>query len=254
MNEKDPFGELKRLIDENPERITILEDEIDLKIQMEYYKYTRNAKKNVEKFDVNNLISDLFISDIDIDAKRNILTLLASIDDVAALRAIEKFRENPDSGLEQWSTLAWQESRMLISSNILDESPVFISTGLGGKDKRLRYSVGIVSIDDAPLNEFQQKILLSELEFGCKKEDCEIEDVVFEESVAVLTILIPLVVDIRNLFQNVLLAANQFGDFLRESFVVTNMYKISPSQIRTDFLKKKDDKDDLIIDFNYDEE
>ena len=60
---------------------------------------------------------------------------MAAIDDVGAYRSIEKYSKNADDELKHWSLLALQESRMLLQSKLLDQSQIFISTGLGGEGK-----------------------------------------------------------------------------------------------------------------------
>ena len=51
-DKNDPFSELRRLIQENPDRVTILEEEIDLKLQMEFYKSIRKAQKNISNYNL----------------------------------------------------------------------------------------------------------------------------------------------------------------------------------------------------------
>ncbi len=60
-------------------------------------------------------------------------------------RAIESFIEEAEEALGFLGILALNESRMLLESKILDENQVFISTGLGGKDEKLRYFVVLMS-------------------------------------------------------------------------------------------------------------
>ena len=92
--------------------------------------------------------------------EKKILCDLAFIDDVKAYRRIEKFIESASGTLKQWATLSLQESRMLLQSSLLDEQQVFISTGLGGKGKKLRYFVVFLSVNENEmLSSTQQKLL-----------------------------------------------------------------------------------------------
>jgi hypothetical protein len=235
-NLKDPFGELKRLVKENPDRITILEEEIDVKLQMEYFRFSREAKKESHLPDVGELVSSLLEPTGDLDSKKKLLASLASINDVAAFRAIESYKNDPSPELAKWAILAFQESRMLISSKILDESPVYISTGLGGRDRKLRYSIGIASCGNDDFTDFQKRIIASEMDFSFKNRNSEIEETSFYCNVAVFGVLIPIDVDLRELMKSAIKAVNQFGSFLRESFMITNMHKISPQQASIDLL------------------
>lgn len=235
MREKnDPFRELKRLIQQNPERVTILEEEIDIKLQMEYYKLTREAKSIVDTYNLDQVVAEVFAPMVDVADKKKKLILLASFNDVSAFRAIERYQENPDPGLEKWAILAYQESRMLISSQLLDDVPVFISTGLGGKGRKLRYSIAMANSQGDSFSEFQQKIILSEMEFIFKSQKSDIETTDFKSNIVLFSVLIPLEVDVRELLNKSIRAINQFGSFMKESFMITNMQKITVEQMEAE--------------------
>ncbi len=254
-DKNDPFSELRRLIQENPDRVTILEEEIDLKLQMEFYKSIRKAQKNISNYNLEWVIDELFNPNSDVGNKKTMLTVLSAFNEVAAFRAIERYRTNPDTGLEKWSVLAYQSSRMLLSSKLLDSVPLFISTGLGGKDRKLRYSVGMSSASGIELNDFQQKIILSEIDFLFKKNHSEIEHSEFFENIALFVFLIPLEVDVRQLLNQSILSINQFGSFLKESFMITNMQKITVTQMQDDLLKEhQSEQNSLNTDLKDDEE
>ncbi len=256
MNDKnDPFGELKRLIRENRDRITILEEEIDIKLQMEYYKYTREAKRRRKLVDTDVLIERLFDQSEDADRKKETLVDLASANDVLALRALERFKNDPLPGFEKWAVLACQECKMLISSNLLNDSPVFISTGLGGKNLKLRYSLGMGAAGDDELTDFQQRIINSEMDFAFKNCDSEIEECNFNGKMAIFTVLIPLDIDVRDLLTGIIKSINQFGSFLKESFIITNMHKITVAQVEKEFAEIGQlDDENTMLNFNDDEE
>ncbi len=80
-----------------------------------------------------------------LQVKKEILARLATIEKVECYRVIEAFLEIAEEDLHDWALLALNESRMLLESKILDENQVFISTGLGGKEEKLRYFVALMS-------------------------------------------------------------------------------------------------------------
>lgn len=85
------------------------------------------------------------------------LTVLATLDDISIYRAIENFSKQ-DTPLKSWATVALQQSRMLIQSNLLEDPEIFISTGLGGRGNLLRYfCVFLNRQKENSLEEFQQK-------------------------------------------------------------------------------------------------
>jgi hypothetical protein len=56
--------------------------------------------------------------------------------------------------LKDWAALSLQESRMTLESSLLDENQVIISTGLGGKAKKLRYFAVIAAKRRENFSEF----------------------------------------------------------------------------------------------------
>jgi len=94
------------------------------------------------------------------------LVKLASINSVEAFRTIERYLKEPNHSLRDWAKLAFQESKLLLESKLLDENQVLISTGLGGKGMKLRYFTVILSDTGENLTKIQKKIINSELGSG----------------------------------------------------------------------------------------
>ncbi len=254
-DKKDPFSELRRLIQDNPDRVTILEEEIDIKLQMEFYRLVREAYKSTEVYVLDQVIDELFDAGVDVVQKKRMLVLLASTDEVAAFRAIERYREHPDNGLEKWALMAYQSSRVLISSQLLGDVPLIIATGLGGQGRKLRYSIGLAGSKGDDFSEFQRKIILSEMGFLLKSHQSTIESSEFHGDIVLLTVLIPLEVDVSGLLDKCITAINQFGSFLKESFLITNMLKITAGQMQDELLGEQNVfNTDFELDLTDDEE
>lgn len=216
-----------------PENFSILEEQIDVELQMEYFNYSRELRAGFSEEMIMEHKTDLFDSGIPLDEKKNLLVLLASQEKVEAFRAIEKYVKNPDGELRNWSILALQESRMLIQSSLMDEQQVYISTGLGGKDKKLRYFV--VFIAKESFTEFsasQQKLIKTEMEFSFKKNEGELEEFEAEENLAVAVLLLPVKCDIQNVFISIINECNQYGNFIRPDIIITNVKRMSIDEIK----------------------
>ncbi|NOZ45877.1 MAG: hypothetical protein GXO79_03755, partial [Chlorobi bacterium] len=155
------FDKLRELASQLDGNFNILENVIDVNVQMEYFKYSRNVKKDIDAKSILSKINNLFNENISISDKKHLLSQLASLDDVKAFRAIEKYMKNSDELLHDWALMAYQESKMLLESSLLDESQVFISTGLGGKGTKLRYFIVLFSKSGKQFNKVQQKDYLS---------------------------------------------------------------------------------------------
>ena len=145
MEEKQFYQNIQKVLDDLPDNFSILEEQIDIEVQMKYFEFAKKVRSR-------NLVSEcfenreqLYLPEVSLERKREILLSIATIDDVKAFRAIEKFVGMAEGEIKQWAVLAFQESRMLIQSSLLDEQMVFISTGLGGKGQKLRYYVVFIN-------------------------------------------------------------------------------------------------------------
>lgn len=229
------FDKLKNISGKFPDRFNILEEQIDVKLQMEYFKFSKKIKTDAKKlkhtieFDELPDITENNLTDEDL---KGTLVKLASIDDPKAFRILEEFCKNENHPLHQWALLAMQESKMLLESSLLDENQIFISTGLGGKGNMLRYFIVLVGDKIIEFQEFHQKMIHSEMDFALKNSASELEEVSFSENYALITVLIPFNVEIQRIFKNALDEMNQYGSFLKDNFLITNVKKLSLPEIK----------------------
>lgn len=245
MEEDKFYNNIQKVLEEIPENYSILEERIDIEIQMKYFEFTKElrAKNRAEEYFQER--EKLFQDEVSVEEKKEILTAIAVYDDVKAYRTLEKYVDEADGELKQWAVLALQESRMLMQSSLLDEQQVFISTGLGGKGKKLRYYVVFLSQSmDEMLSNTQQKLLKDELIFELKKHEGEFESMDFMEGFSCSLVMVPLSVDIKVVFQNIIDECNQYGNFLQEDLVITNVKIMSRSEIIQLIHKKKNQNSD----------
>ncbi|MCU4166604.1 hypothetical protein [Carboxylicivirga caseinilyticus] len=222
----------KEKIKQYGDNISVLEEEIDLKLQMEYLKESANVKKVLDAVQVLKDKNKLFDDGMSLSDKRILLSKLASVNEVEAFRTLELYKQKPDKSLMEWSVLAYQESKMLLESSLLDKPPLFISTGLGGKGTKLRYFIVIKSIKGKYFSDFQTQVILKEIEYSFKKEEAELEDIRFFGYFATLTVLIPLSVGLKTLLADVVQTCNEMGGFVDKRMLITNSRKLTLNQIK----------------------
>lgn len=233
MEEDNIYKRIQEAISSLPENFSILEEQIDVELQMEYFNYGRDIKAGFTNEMILQHRVDLFDQNIPIDEKKNLLVLLATQEKVEAFRTIEKYAKNPDPELREWSILALQESRMVIQSSLMDEQQVYISTGLGGKGQKLRYFVVFISRENVPeYSTIQRKLIQNEIEFAIQKNDGHIEEIRFYENLAVSLLLLPIKSDIQGIFSSVINECNQYGDFVRQDIIITNVKRMSVDEIK----------------------
>jgi hypothetical protein len=238
MEEDIFYDNIQKALENLPDNFSILEEQIDMEVQWQYFEFSgkmRTPELSEECFENREQLFDPATGD---GRKKEILSGIAIIDDVAAYRTIEKFMKTAGGELKSWATLAFQESRMLLQSSLLDEQQVFISTGLGGKGHKLRYfTVFINQQQQELLTSTQRKLLKDELIFELDKCDGEVEVVDFMEGFSTAQVMLPLKTDIKQIFRNIIDECNQYGHFLNDDFMVTNVKVLTRGEI-IQFLEK----------------
>jgi hypothetical protein len=239
MNNQNPFEQVQRYFEDFQGDINILDEQIDMKLQMEYFDQSKELKNDLLGDDWLEKSNVLFDEDTNIVFQKKILVQLASIDDVKAYRIIERFTQQASADIKHWALMAQQESRMILQSKLLEHSQVLISTGLGGKGNKLRYFFALFSKNSEAFSEYQQKIIKGEFEFVFQKEDSEIESVEFIDDVSLILALVPIHTPIQNVFTKAVTECNLYGNFVRENCIITNVRKMNIEEVKA-FLKKNE--------------
>lgn len=232
MEEDKLYHNIQKALENLPENFSILEEQIEIDLQMKYFEYAKSiGNRNILSECFENR-EELFSIETRDERKKEILSAIARIDEVVAYRTIEKFAKSAEGELKQWAILAFQESKMLIQSSLLDEQQVFISTGLGGKGKKLRYYVVFINKNrNDLLSKTQQKLLKDELIYELNGNDSVFETIDFMEGFCTALVMIPLQADVKTIFRNIVDECNQYGNFLNEDMIVTNVKIMSRSEI-----------------------
>lgn len=232
------YDKIEEMFGKNPGNLNILEQKIDVDVQMEYFEFSKKMASEFDEYWAIDQADSLLDEDYPIELKKKLLARLASVNKVECYRAIESYMDNPDEELKDWACLSLYESRMHLEGDFLGENQIFISTGLGGKDEKLRYFVVFIARNQSNLNHTQKRILNSEFEYILRKYDAEIEDVQFSEYLATILLLMPIQYSIKQIFQEIIDECNQYGEFLIDNFIVTNV-KVLPFNEIKDFIEKK---------------
>lgn len=223
---------LNEFLQINEESISLLDEEIDNDIQLEYFECSRNLDDLPSEEEIISRKERIFDDKVSTDEKKILLVQLASIQNVEAYRTIERYLKEPDINLYSWAYLALIENRMLLESTILDENKVLLTTGLGSKGNKLRYFIVFFTDDGSPITSLQQKIILNELNYAFKRNGAEIEDIVFEDGFASFTTVVPMNISVQDLFNKIVEECNEFGDFLFNDYIITNVKVLNMEEIQ----------------------
>ncbi len=211
----------------------VLEELVPIEEQMDFFKYFDDLKDRKVRFERDTEIEMLFSSDVSIERKKESLAVLSSIPDVKAYRAIETYHSNPlEPELRNWSAIALLGSRIGLDSEFSGKPQIYISSGLGGHDKKLRFFTLFITNLQENLTEVQKKLVEEEFRFQLENANVEIEAFEIKDNYFTLLFLFPFKTDLRAILQSAIEECNKYGNFLDTKFIFTNVKIFSDEEIQ----------------------
>ena len=209
-----------------------MEEAIDLSIQQEYFNLSKKFDfNNVDYKEVLKESKNLFSENTPLETKKRILILLAHFGTTESYRTLEKYLNRSERSLRDWALLSLKECRMFLESALLEEEGGFISTGLGGKDNKLRYYFIVSSKNGLTFSESHRDTLKRGFETISQKYNSEIEEINFETNYAMIRILIPIDVAVGDVIEEGISECNKIEEFLFFHYYVTNVKKPTNEEI-----------------------
>ena len=215
----------------------ILEQRLPVEVQMAYFKYSANVRKEnqpprpLSEEECEEIYRELLSEEADEGRKKYLLCQLATSKSVRAYRLLESYTRSPEASVSDWAYMALMESRISLESDLSNEKQIYISTGLGGKGEKLRFYVLLISKEKKPFLEYQRQTIEREFSFYLTKSDCEIERLTVGERHVELLFLIPVQVDIKGVLDQVIGECNNYGDFLSPVFTITNVKELTREEV-----------------------
>jgi len=204
----------------------LIDEPISLSTQAEYINFSETIDfDNVDYKEVLTGSDKLFYKDTPIESKKKTLILLAHLGTPESCKILEKYLKSSEVNLRDWALLSLKECRMFLESVLLKEEGGFISTGLGGKDNKLRYYFIVSSKNGLPFSETHKNTLKKEFETISHKYKSEIEEINFETTYAIIGILIPMDIAVGEIIEKGIDECNKIGEFLFLDYYVTNVKK-----------------------------
>lgn len=211
---------------------SLMEDAIDLSIQEEYFNLSETIDiDNVDYKEVLKKSKKLFSENTPIETKKRILILLAHFGTAESYRTIEKYLNHSVRELKDWVLLSLKECRMFLESALLEEEGGFLSTGLGGKDDKLRYYFIVSPKEGLTFTETHRNTLKKGFETISQKYNSEIEEINFETNYAMIGIFIPMDISVGDFIEEGISECNKMGEFLFFHYYVTNIKKPANEEI-----------------------
>ena len=216
----------------------LIDEPIDLSTQKEYLGLSKTIA--FDKFDYKEVLKEsdkLFYKDTPIESKKKILILLAHLGTPESCKILEKYQKSSEENLRDWALLSLKECRVLLESVLLNEEGGFVSTGLGGKGNKLRYYFIVSSQDGVPFSETHKNILKKGFETIGHKYECQVEEVDFAATYAMIGMLIPMDIAVGEIIEEGISECNNIGEFLSLGYYVTNVQKPTYKEI-SDYLEE----------------
>lgn len=240
-DKEDIFSKFRDSFSKIDGRLHILEQRVPVELQMEYFKYSEQIRK--ERGELSDIEYDTFIDTLNdeetsTEYKRYVLSSLAASRQVRAYRALENYVNHSSEDVTDWAYMALMESRISLESELSDEKQIYISTGLGGKGEKLRFFILFPSKRNQEFDNLQRQIIEREFSYYMEHEDCEIERLTIHDVYVDMVVLIPVRLNIKEVLDKIIDECNLYGDFLYDSYTITNVKELTEEEIR-DVLKKK---------------
>lgn len=256
MEEDDVLGKYQHSFDQMKGKIHVLERQVPLDKQMEYFKESRKWRLCMQGIipatnEDCNAWYDLLIDDEVIKTEediKNLLLNLANSKSPLAYRLLKQYiSKDLDENIMDWAHLALLELEINLESDFSNEKQIYISTGLGGKGSKLRFYIIFVSADRKPFEEYQRNVIEREFSYYFPQKDCEIESLNVFSNYAELLLLIPIGANIKKILHDIINECNEYGHFIAKKYTITNVKKPTDEEIQEILNKKNDDEDDVDI-------
>lgn len=224
--------ERRKYLLEHPDEFHILEEGIDYQTHNEYVEYTetfdRGELSEEETINLGNMLCDIKLP---IDGKKKVLTLLAHLGSITALKQIEKYNNNPDKELKQWCALALQECKVFLENTLTDQETGFISSGLGGLKNRLRFYFLVLPMEGQRFTERQKQVINDEMNLVARDLHVLVESFDLSETYVGFTALLPLDIAVAEFIEAGIKNCNELGEFVFEFYYATNLEIPNESEI-----------------------
>ncbi|MDR2497468.1 MAG: hypothetical protein LBD21_10125 [Tannerellaceae bacterium] len=216
--------------------ISIVEMRVPVETQMEYFRRSNKIREDrrPRMVEVDECIDRLYDVTVSTEEKKEIISTFAFSNDTRIYRFLEGFLEQQPEGspLSDWIRMALMECRISIESELLDEKRIYISTGMGGRDNKLRYYVLMVAEGKKPFLPYQREMIEREAPFLLSGVDCEVERITVHDIYCEMVMLAPFSTNLRALLMNLLEECNRYGNFISHRITITNIRELKDAEIR----------------------
>lgn len=209
-------------------KVQFLETNVPMDKQMEFFRYSENVKNDARPTSIEEQIEILHSQESSPKELKYALAYLAVSGDIKAYRTIESYSKEHE---DDWTVMSLVQAKITLESELSDEKKIFISTGLGGKGDKLRFSAFFKANYLRPFSNYQRELIEKEMSYAIERRGGEVEEIKIAKNYFTVLFLINIETDIKVLFENTIGECNQYGNFINNSFIITNMKLFSEEDI-----------------------
>ena len=174
-----------------------------------------------------------------------ILVTIAFRGNVQSFRILEKYKENPHPKVEEMARFCYHISKIILEGELSEEPLGLISTGLGGKNKKLRFFFVIFPEKNLPFTKSQHTIIDNEWRELCSKYEIETEKQTRANEYVAFTVLCPYRFDFFEIVKELINECNIYGNFLLLKMIITNVKLLKRKEILEALQSIRNDKDEI---------
>ncbi len=228
------YKDFEDFLDDLGNNYETIEQSISIEVQIEYFNTAAKlSEENTAgvQVSIKDMTTKLNSKETSIEEKKKIIIMLASSDNIEAYKALKKYKENPDEELRQWVALGFQHSKITMENSLLNTNKILISSGLGIKDNLMRFFLVFFKNEKIEFTKAQKLATKVELESIIKREGGEVEKIDFKDFYAKALFLFPIKKNVANTIQEVVSTVNQYGNFLLNRYILTNVKEMDDDMI-----------------------
>jgi len=234
--DNDPFRDLQNSLDKAKGNLHVLETNVPVEKQMEYFRFSEKIKNlDIGDEEVEEHIKILNSAVSSVPVIQYTLVCLASSGNVKAYRAIETYNEIHS---DDWSSMALLQAKITLQTQLSDEKQIFISSGLGGKGDLIRFYAFFKSTDNEFFSEYQRNLIEKEIPYYIENYNGVTEEIDIRDNYFTILFLIQFRTDVKKILEEVVFECNQYGNFINNGFIITNMKVFSEEEIQKELLRK----------------
>lgn len=184
-----------------------------------YFQKTIEDLKEAPLEEEVEVIQQLLETETDLDTQKKYIAQLAQLGSVPALRALEAYEKTASEELISWVRLSLTQCRIKVESELLDDPIGYITTGLGGKNNKIRYYMAAKSTE--PFTAGRVQFAYQEFRDVLKEWNAELESMENMGDYLLFRMLAPLNIIIPDMISE---GIDRCG-FLDSQFWLSNMQK-----------------------------